>query len=262
MTVAREDVELATRLVREAGQLAARMRQDGVRAQQKTNVADIVTAADHAAEALIVEALRAERPDDAIVGEEGANHAGTSGRTWVIDPVDGTYNFFRGMDWWCSALALTDGDDLLLGAVHHPATGTAYVGGPDLPATRNGESLAALVDVPAERACASTYLHPPFYDGEIGAAFGRAIRQIATLRMQGSGTMDCVGILLGQCDVIFQHTVPDWDRLPGAALIRSLGGDARVVSAAGVEWHVAGLPSVVAAVVEALVGAVETPALS
>ncbi|QIX28725.1 inositol monophosphatase family protein [Nocardioides sp. JQ2195] len=230
------------------------MRAEGVGAQQKTNVADIVTAADHAAEALIVEALRAERPDDAIVGEEGANHAGASGRTWVIDPVDGTYNFFRGMDWWCSALALTEGDDVLLGAVHHPATDRVYLGGPGLAATSNGEPLPALVDVPAERACASTYLHPPFYDGEVGEAFGRAIQQVATLRMQGSGTMDCVGILLGHCDVIFQHTVPDWDRLPGAALIRSLGGVARVVHAAGVDWHVAGAPSVVATVVEALVG--------
>src|SRR3546814_8483015 len=82
------DLELAARLVREAGDLAASLRAEGLAAEQKSNVADIVTAADHAAEALIVEILRAERPDDSIVGEEGANHAGSSGRTWVIDPVD------------------------------------------------------------------------------------------------------------------------------------------------------------------------------
>ncbi|WP_067432050.1 inositol monophosphatase family protein [Nocardioides jensenii] len=248
------DVELATHLVREAGRLAARMRTDGVDATRKTDVADIVTAADHAAEDLIVSALREARPDDAIVGEEGANHAGTSGRTWVIDPVDGTYNFFRGMDWWCSALALTDADDVLLGAVHHPPSDQVFVGGPGLPATRDGAALPHLVDVPPDQACASTYLHPPFYDGQVGAAFGRAVNRVATLRMLGSGTMDCVAILRGQCDVIFQHSVPDWDRLPGVALIRSLGGEARVVRAAGVDWHVAGLPSVVAAVAEALVG--------
>lgn len=246
------DAALAAQLVQDAGRLAAGMRAEGLEATRKTNVADIVTAADKAAEALIVEALRAERPEDSIVGEEGTDHAGTSGRTWVIDPVDGTYNFFRGMDHWCSALALTDADDVLLGAVHHPARDQTYVGGPGLPATRNGAALPRLGDTTIGEACASTYLHPPFYDGEIGAAFNRAVSRVATLRMQGSGTMDCVGILRGQCDVIFQHTVPDWDRLPGAALIRSLGGRARVVAAAGVDWHVAGLPSVVDAVVQAL----------
>nr|WP_281363740.1 inositol monophosphatase family protein [Nocardioides daedukensis] len=241
-------------MVREAGLLAARMRAEGLASQQKSNVADIVTAADHAAEEMIVAMLRSERPDDAIVGEEGANHSGSSGRTWVIDPVDGTYNFFRGMDWWCSALALTSADDVLLGAVHHPASDSVYVGGPRVPGTRNGEALATLGDVPVEQACATTYLHPPFYGGEIGAAFGRAVSRVATLRMRGSGTMDCVSVLLGQSDVVFQHTVPEWDRLPGAALIRSLGGEARLVAAAGVEWHVAGVPTAVAAVAAALVG--------
>jgi fructose-1,6-bisphosphatase/inositol monophosphatase family enzyme len=228
------------------------MRGTGIDAEQKTSVADVVTAADRAAENLIVEALRTERPDDSIVGEEGADHVGTSGRTWVIDPVDGTYNFFRGMDWWCSALALVASGDVLLGAVHHPASDDVFVGGPGTPATRNGDAMPPLADLPVERACATTYLHPPFYGGEVGEAFGRAVGRVATLRMRGSGTMDCVSVLLGQSDVVFQHTVPDWDRLPGAALIRSLGGESRVVTAAGKQWHVAGRPSPVAALAEAL----------
>ena len=138
-----DDTQLATRLVREAGTLAAAMRRDGLAAETKTHVSDVVTAADRAAEALIVEALRRERPDDSIVGEEGAEHTGSSGRTWVIDPVDGTYNFHRGLEWWCSALALTDADDVVLGAVHQPASGQTFVGGPLLPSTRDGDSARA-----------------------------------------------------------------------------------------------------------------------
>ena len=65
----------------------------------------MVTTADHAAEDLIVQALRAERPEDSIVGEEGADHVGTSGRTWVIDPVDGTKGFLR-RDQYAVAFAL------------------------------------------------------------------------------------------------------------------------------------------------------------
>lgn len=247
-----DDTQLATRLVREAGTLAAAMRRDGIAAETKTHVSDVVTAADRAAEALVVEAIRRERPDDSIIGEEGAEHTGTSGRTWVIDPVDGTYNFHRGLQWWCSALALTDGDDVLLGAVHHPASGQTFLGGPDLPSTREGEGLARLVDRPLGEACATTYLHPPFYDGEVGAAFTRAVRGVATLRMMGSGTMDAMAIAQGHADVLFQHSVPDWDRLPGAAIVRGVGGAARVVRAGGVDWSVVGVPTAVAAVCAAL----------
>ncbi len=247
-----DDPQLATRLVREAGTLAASMRRDGLAAETKTHISDIVTAADKAAEAQVVETLCRQRLDDSIVGEEGADHKGTSGRTWVIDPVDGTYNFHRGLDWWCSAVALVEGDELVLGAVHHPASDDTFVGGPELPSTRNGDQLPALTDRPLHESCATTYLHPPFYDGEIGAAFARAVKGVATLRMMGSGTMDAMAIAQGRCDVLFQHSVPDWDRLPGAAIIRGVGGESRVVSAAGVDWHVTGVPTAVAEICERL----------
>ena len=77
--------------MREAGTLALLMRQAGLEGRQKTSVSDVVTAADHAAEAYVLEQLQRCRPDDGILGEEGASVDGTSGRTWVIDPVDGTY---------------------------------------------------------------------------------------------------------------------------------------------------------------------------
>lgn len=250
-----DDAQLATLLVRNAGALAAGMRADGLGsldAETKTHISDVVTAADKAAEAQVVAVLRRERPDDSIVGEEGADHEGPSGRTWVIDPVDGTYNFMRGLDWWCSALALLAGDDLVLGAVHQPATGDTFVGGPALASTRNGDPLARLADRPLRESCATTYLHPPFYEGEVGAAFMRAVSGVATLRMMGSGTMDSMAIARGQCDVLFQHSVPDWDRLPGAAIIRGIGGESRVVHTAGVDWHVAGVPTAVADICDRL----------
>ena len=61
------------------------------------------------------------------------SRASASGRTWVIDPVDGTYNFVHGLTWWCSAIALVVDDEPLLGAVYHPHDDALYVGGPGLP---------------------------------------------------------------------------------------------------------------------------------
>ena len=248
----RRDAALAADLVREAALLAARIRAEGLDVSRKTSGSDVVTQADLAAERLIVQQLTAERPDDAIVGEEGASRSGTSGRTWVIDPVDGTYNFTRGSDWWCSAVALSDEDDVLLGAVHHAPSGRSWVGGPDLPSTCDGVPLAPLPDTTPEARCATTYLHPPFFGSEVGEAFARALGRIGTLRMLGSGTMDAMAIATGQWDVLFQHSVTAWDRLPGAAIIRGAGGDSVVVAASGVDWTVSGAPAAVADVRAAL----------
>jgi fructose-1,6-bisphosphatase/inositol monophosphatase family enzyme len=247
-----DDLELAAQLVRDAGRLAQRMRAEGLDAEQKTSVSDVVTAADRAAEELVMTRLRTERPDDSILGEEGASHTGTSGRTWVIDPVDGTYNFVAGLDWWCSAVALSDGTDLLLGAVHHPASGTTYAGGPDRTPTVDGVPMKPLPDRPLAESCLTTYLHPPFFGGEVGRAFGRMANGAATVRMLGSGTMDAMAVAQGRLQVLCQHSVPPWDELPGAAIIRGAGGITRHVQAAGKDWYVAGAPTAVAEVCEAL----------
>jgi fructose-1,6-bisphosphatase/inositol monophosphatase family enzyme len=247
-----DDARLAGQLVTDAGRLALRMRAGGIEADTKSSISDVVTEADHAAEALIVERLAQARPHDGVLGEEGSAQDGASGRTWVIDPVDGTYNFVSGLTWWCSALALTDGDELVLGAVYYPHDDALYVGGPGLPTTRNGEPLPRIEDRALGESCLTTYLHPPFYGDEVGQAFGRVVAGVATLRMLGSGSMDLSAIAQGQLHVACQHSVPPWDRLPGAALVLGVGGAHRRTTAAGKEWSVTGVPSAVDAVCAAL----------
>nr|WP_258562662.1 inositol monophosphatase [Nocardioides sp. MAH-18] len=243
---------MAARLVREAGTLASRMREEGLEAEEKASISDVVTAADRAAERLVVETLAVERPDDGVLGEEGAAHEGTSGRRWVVDPVDGTYNFVAGLDWWCSAVALVDGDDLVLGAIHHAPSGRTFVGGPDLPSTVNGQRLPRITDRPLAASCLATYLHPPFLESEVGTVFDRVAGQAATLRMLGSGSMDATAVAEGRLHVVCQHSVPPWDELPGAAIIRGAGGTTAQVEAAGVTWYAAGALTAVADVVGAL----------
>ncbi|MGN6722804.1 MAG: inositol monophosphatase family protein [Marmoricola sp.] len=241
----RDDAGLAADLVTEAGRLAADMRREGLRAQHKKSISDVVTAADRAAEALIADHLAAWRPDDGVLGEEGAFREGTSGRRWIIDPVDGTYNFVQGLTWWCSAVALVDGDELLFGAVYHPQEDALYVGGPNLSSTRNGARILPLADRPLAEVCAATYLNPARIDSDVAAAFGRAASGAAALRMLGSGTMDAMAIAQGQLGVYFQHSVPEWDWLPGLAVIEGVGGIGRQVEAGGVTWSVAGSPRAV-----------------
>ncbi len=251
-----DDVALATELVVEAAALAARIRaEDDLETRAKTSVSDVVTAADFAAEALIVERLGRERPEDGLLGEEGTAHEGTSGRRWVIDPVDGTYNFATGSDYWCSAIALAEGDHALLGAVAHHATGTVVVGGPDVPTTRNGKPLPRIEDGPVTGLGAATYAHPAFIDGHPGfEAWRRAAALPATIRMLGSGSMDLVGVATGRLGVWFQHSTPAWDWLPGTALVAGVGGTTERTEVDGLLWSIAGPLTAVRDVASALRG--------
>lgn len=240
------DEKLAQALVFNAGRLAWRMRENGVATELKTSVSDVVTDADRAAERFVAGTLRTLRPADGIVGEEGANQASTSGRTWVIDPVDGTYNFTSGSDYWCSALALVVGDpsapeELVFGAVHRPAMGYTWFGGPAIPTTLDGAELAKLTDAPAEQISLGTYLHPQWMDNEaVRSAWTAVVTQFATLRMFGAGSVDLAGVAEGSLGMWMQHTVADWDWLPGKALVEGVGGTCIKVDAAGATWCVAG----------------------
>jgi myo-inositol-1(or 4)-monophosphatase len=241
-----DDGALAVELVRRAGQLAAAMRARGVDHTQKTSVSDVVTAADHAAEEFILGALDAMRPGDGVIGEEGAAADSATGRTWVIDPVDGTYNFLSGLSYWCSALGLRDEDGVVLGAVHHVSRGELWLGGPTRPTTCNGVPVPTIEDVPLARGCLATYLHPTrLANADLREPFVAMASGAATMRMLGSGSCDLSGVAAGRIEAWAQHSVPEWDWIPGQALVLGAGGATRLVEHRGHVWHLAGTPSAV-----------------
>jgi fructose-1,6-bisphosphatase/inositol monophosphatase family enzyme len=243
-----DDYQLASALVREAGQLALLMRMAGLQSQQKTSVSDIVTAADHAAEAYVLEQLQRCRPEDGILGEEGASVQGRSGRTWVIDPVDGTYNFLHGSTYWCSAIALKDDSDVLLGAIFQPEEDKLWLGGGSHPATLNGEALTVFHENSGARNStdvaqlgAATYIHPSWLADPLCAMpWHAAATSAAALRMLGSGSCDLGRVADGQLGCWFQHSCPEWDWLPGKAIVRAAGGATDTVQVNGLEWFMAG----------------------
>ena len=240
------DAHLAQALVYNAGRLAWRLREQGVDIEQKTSVSDVVTDADFAAERFVAGVLEALRGEDGIVGEEGANRESKSGRTWVIDPVDGTYNFASGSDYWCSALALIDAEGVILGAVHRPAMGYTWFGGRDFPTSLDGKEVTKLIDTPADKLCLSTYLHPTsMTDPKIAAAWEKVAPHFATVRMLGAGSVDLSCVADSTWGAWMQHSVKDWDWFPGQALVLAAGGAARKVEAGGVEWCIAGNKQVV-----------------
>jgi fructose-1,6-bisphosphatase/inositol monophosphatase family enzyme len=215
------------------------MLRDGVSAEQKTSISDVVTAADHAAEQLVVSRLAQQRPDDGIVGEEGTSRPGL--RTWFVDPVDGTYNFLSGLPAWCAAVALVDADGPVLGAIYQPATDELWLGGRDHRATCNGVPVTPLADRPLAELSLATYLHPTSLpDATLREPLLRALSGAATVRMLGCGSVEAAAVAGGRLGACLQSDSAPWDWYPGAALVTAAGGVARVVEAHGHRWHLTG----------------------
>ncbi len=242
-----DDLALAGELVREAGQLAARMLREGLDTHHKSSVSDVVSAADHAAEELVVTRLRAARPGDGLVGEEGADHPAEDGRTWYIDPVDGTYNFLCGLPYWCSALALAPScagggpGQPVLGAVYHPFADELWLGGTGEPTSCNGSPVPPLADIPLSRLSLASYLHPDTLpDDGAREPLLAVLRGAATVRMLGSGSLELAAVAGGRLGLWAQLDTLDWDWLPGAALVRAAGGVTEVLTHRGHRWHLAG----------------------
>ncbi|WP_343319547.1 inositol monophosphatase [Arthrobacter sp. TMP15] len=264
------DSELAAKLLRHAGEVAQLIRAQGLGAlnagsQVKTNTADFVTAADLAAEKYIFEELRQARPGDSILGEEGAGYRGTSGRCWVIDPVDGTYNFASGSTYWCAALALTGPSpdlgistlgtttdrlttaEVLLGAVYQLDEDKLWLGGTTQPATLNGQPIHVDTRQELGELSAGSYIHPGWLAEPRAAVPWKSAAQLpATLRMLGSGSCDLARVAQGELGVWFQHSCPSWDWLPGKGIVEAAGGDTAVVHVNGLHWYVAGPSGAVA----------------
>jgi myo-inositol-1(or 4)-monophosphatase len=247
-----EDVALAEEAVRAAAGAAAAERASGEVAY-KASAADPVVAADRAAERAIVSLLRSRRPDDGVLGEEGADVT-SGGRRWVIDGLDGTANFVLGVPHWCSAVALEDAGGPAAAAVYDPLRNELFSAGRGLGCAVNGVELRIARPGPSlEHAVVATFFRRDIYDRTgVPQGLDRAARACASLRIMGSGGIELGWVAAGRLDGWVQPQPQPWDWLAGSLLVREAGGACREgVGPAG--WALAGP----AAVVDALAGVLE-----
>jgi histidinol-phosphatase len=119
------ELEFARSIATVAGQNATDIRARGIGVETKPD-ASPVTIADKENERLICEAIEREFPDDGILAEEGSSKAGSSGRRWIIDPIDGTRDYVRGNRFWCVLVALEEANETLAGVAHFPMLNETY----------------------------------------------------------------------------------------------------------------------------------------
>lgn len=186
---------------------------------------DPVTVADHASERAMRAVLAGLRPDDGILGEEFGASTGTSGLTWVIDPIDGTRAFLSGTPTWGVLIAVSDQDGPILGLIDQPYIGERFVGGPGL-ATMTGPLGERPLATRAPRALADAILFTTF--PEVGTpAEGAAFRHLShQVRLTRYGT-DCYAYALvaaGQIDLVVEAGLQPYDIHAPIAVIKAAGG--------------------------------------
>ncbi|EQM81864.1 inositol monophosphatase family protein [Microbacterium maritypicum] len=231
MTLELELLELASEIAEEAGRLARTRRQEGVRlAATKSSLADIVTEADREVEALIRERLRAARADDGFLGEETGAEVGSSGITWVVDPIDGTVNYAYGIPAYNVSIAAVRGDpdpetwEALAGAVNAPALGEMFTAARGQGAWSNGDRLEVTGETPAGALLATGFGYDPTtHEGDI-ATVGRVMPMARDLRRMGAAALDLAFVAAGRLDGYFERGLRPWDFAAGALLVEEAGG--------------------------------------
>ncbi|MDH3665514.1 MAG: histidinol-phosphatase [Paracoccaceae bacterium] len=190
---------------------------------------DPVTIADHEAEAAIRAILTAERPDDGVFGEEEGLTEGTSGLTWVVDPIDGTRAFISGLPVWGTLIALDDGQTGRIGIVDQPHIGERFVGVKADGAPRAWLTFRGGTQSIGTRACASLAeatlftTSPDIFDGREWEGY-RAVESHVRLARYGTDCYAYALVAAGYVDLVIESSLNAYDIAAPAALIQAAGG--------------------------------------
>ncbi|WP_171162611.1 inositol monophosphatase family protein [Streptomyces sp. I05A-00742] len=193
-------------------------------AATKTSPIDVVTEMDIASEKLITGFLAERRPDDGVLGEEGASAPGTSGVRWVIDPLDGTVNYLYGLPSWSVSIAAEHAGETVVGVVAAPLRGETYRAVLGQGAWAGDRRLRVR---PA----------PDFPQALLGTGFGylaarrtaqaevvrRLLPEVRDIRRGGSAAIDLCDVACGRLDGYYERGLNPWDLAAGDLIAREAG---------------------------------------
>lgn len=246
---------LARTITLEVGEIVRQRRLAHVEvAASKSSSIDIVTAVDFESEQFIRDALAAARPDDGFLGEEGGVQEGSSGLTWIVDPIDGTVNFFYGIPHYAVSIAVVEGDadpqtwTALAGAVLNPADGELFTASAGGGAFLGDRPLRVTEPVELSQALISTGFS---YDTDARAAEGELLAtlmpRVRDVRRQGAAALDLCFVAAGRYDGYYQSGLKPWDHAAGVLIAQEAGAlvKGRGDAAAGFDLILAGHPQLV-----------------
>jgi len=227
--ISEPNVALAMQIASGAGKLLLDRPADlGV--TTKSTATDVVTLMDQRAEAFIVGELGKHRPNDAILGEEGANQAGTSGFQWVIDPIDGTVNYLHQVPHWCVSIGLMEESTglALAGVVFVPVLDQMYISSRGLGAWVVERGVPRELKVSGCVELSQALMGTGFgYSSTRRASQARVLQEVlpkvADIRRLGSCAVDLCLVADGVLDGYYERGVNAWDHAAGELIAREAG---------------------------------------
>ncbi|MEP1126238.1 MAG: inositol monophosphatase family protein [Ilumatobacter sp.] len=200
----------------------------GSRAAHDTKSSDVdpVTEFDRATERLVVDRIRAARPHDSIVGEEGADHQGRSGLEWHVDPIDGTVNFVYDLPGWCTSVAVLHDGRPVAGAIYAPVVDELYTCALGEGATINGTPIAVsdATDLATSLPATGFSYHLDGHRVAQAERIARVLPRVRDIRRQGSAALDLAYVASGRVDAYFEEFIQSWDVAAGVLLVTEAGG--------------------------------------
>jgi myo-inositol-1(or 4)-monophosphatase len=185
----------------------------------------MVSDADRVAEAAIAELIHRERPDDGLLGEEGAAAHGSSGRRWVVDPLDGTTNYLYRFPVWAVSVAVEDADGALAGVVLDPVRDELFAAERGSGTTLDGVPVRVRDGTPLERSLVATGFS---YDAERRAEQARVLQlvlpRVRDVRRAGAAAIDLAWVAAGRLDGYYERGLKPWDWAAGRLLVAEAGG--------------------------------------
>ena len=185
--------------------------------ESKSTAIDIATQMDIKAEKFIVESLLSARPDDGVIGEEGASIESKSGITWVIDPLDGTVNYFYGLPGWNVSIAAKDSEGVIVGVVTAPTINSTWWATRGGGAFYNGHAIKCNDPVELDRALIATGFQ---YDVAHRVSqledFSKLVPIVRDLRRNGAAAVDLCHVAMGAVDGFYEAGLKEWDWSAGA----------------------------------------------
>lgn len=229
--------EIATQIALEAGELIAKRRREGVQvADTKSSSQDIVTFADRECEEFVKARLAQLRPEDGFYGEEGSDDKGTSGLTWVVDPIDGTVNYLYDIPGYAVSIAVVEGEadpaswNQLAGAVYNPAIKELYSAarGEGAFLTRGTEpplQLQVNNETDIHHALIATgFAYSSQTRLEQAQALLNVLPVVRDIRRAGAASLDLCAVAAGRLDGYFERETKPWDHGAGSLIVREAGG--------------------------------------
>ena len=227
------DLELATEAALTAGKLLKQ--HFGLDATvDEASHHDIKLALDKESQDLITDILLGARPGDALYGEEGLAGNQESNRQWIVDPIDGTVNFFYGIPHFCVSIALRVDGEIVVGVIHDPMVGETWTVEKGGPAMLNGVPIQASKRENFEQSILFVGCGKDEEALRTGIErFRKASLRARKMRMMGSAALGMAYIACGRLDAYIESRISLWDIAAGQLLVETAGGKVELTAVAG-----------------------------